>query len=305
MLQQEVGTSKVNASRIALGCMRLDKLNKKEVDEVLSTALEHEINFFDHADIYGEGNSELHFSSGIKRLGISRDKLIIQSKCGIRNNCYDFSKKHLLNSVENILKRLNCEFLDFLVLHRPDTLIEPEEVAESFYILKKAGKVKNFGVSNHNRYQIELLQSYLDMPITVNQIQFSPVHTPLIDSGLNFNTKNHASLDRSTGTLEYYRLKQITLQAWSPFQIDLHSGTFLDSKYYKELNNTIIKYSKKYNVSKEAIVISWILRHPAKFQTIIGTTTPKRILGITKAVDITLTREEWYDIYLSANNQLL
>ncbi|HGD1604320.1 TPA: aldo/keto reductase family oxidoreductase [Streptococcus agalactiae] len=301
---QNIGQTGIQATRIALGCMRMSDLEGKQAEEVVGTALDLGINFFDHADIYGGGLSELRFRDAIKHLNVNRDKMIIQSKCGIREGYFDFSKEYILSSVDGILERLGTEYLDFLILHRPDVLVEPEEVAEAFTKLRAEGKVKHFGVSNQNRFQMELLQSYLDEPLAVNQLQLSPAHTPMFDVGLNVNMLNKASIEHDDGIVDYCRLKRVTIQAWSPFQIDLSRGLFVNHPDYKELNETIAKLAKNYNVSSEAIVIAWILRHPAQIQAIVGSMNPSRLKAIDKANDIALTREEWYDIYRSAGNIL-
>lgn len=301
---QNIGQTGIQATRIALGCMRMSDLEGKQAEEVVGTALDLGINFFDHADIYGGGLSELRFRDAIKHLNVNRDKMIIQSKCGIREGYFDFSKEYILSSVDGILERLGTEYLDFLILHRPDVLVEPEEVAEAFTKLRAEGKVKHFGVSNQNRFQMELLQSYLDEPLAVNQLQLSPAHTPMFDAGLNVNMLNKASIEHDDGIVDYCRLKRVTIQAWSPFQIDLSRGLFVNHLDYKELNETIAKLAKNYNVSSEAIVIAWILRHPAQIQAIVGSMNPSRLKAIDKANDIALTREEWYDIYRSAGNIL-
>ncbi|HFH8046995.1 TPA: aldo/keto reductase family oxidoreductase [Streptococcus agalactiae] len=301
---QNIGQTGIQATRIALGCMRMSDLKGKQAEEVVGTALDLGINFFDHADIYGGGLSELRFRDAIKHLNVNRDKMIIQSKCGIREGYFDFSKEYILSSVDGILERLGTEYLDFLILHRPDVLVEPEEVAEAFTKLRAEGKVKHFGVSNQNRFQMELLQSYLDEPLAVNQLQLSPAHTPMFDAGLNVNMLNKASIEHDDGIVDYCRLKRVTIQAWSPFQIDLSRGLFVNHPDYKELNETIAKLAKNYNVSSEAIVIAWILRHPAKMQAIVGSMNPSRLKAIDKANDIALTRKEWYDIYRSTGNIL-
>lgn len=301
---QNIGQTGIQATRIALGCMRMSDLKGKQAEEVVGTALDLGINFFDHADIYGGGLSELRFRDAIKHLNVNRDKMIIQSKCGIREGYFDFSKEYILSSVDGILERLGTEYLDFLILHRPDVLVEPEEVAEAFTKLRAEGKVKHFGVSNQNRFQMELLQSYLDEPLAVNQLQLSPAHTPMFDAGLNVNMLNKASIEHDDGIVDYCRLKRVTIQAWSSFQIDLSRGLFVNHPDYKELNETIAKLAKNYNVSSEAIVIAWILRHPAKMQAIVGSMNPSRLKAIDKANDIALTRKEWYDIYRSAGNIL-
>ncbi|MGT2832359.1 aldo/keto reductase [Streptococcus halotolerans] len=301
---QDIGQTGVKGSRIALGAMRMNALDVKEAEKVMSASLESGINFFDHADIYGGGESEIRFSNAMKNLNVKREDVILQSKCGIRKGFFDFSKDHILTAVDGILKRLETEYLDFLVLHRPDALWEPEEVAEAFTQLKMAGKVRYFGVSNQNRSQMEFLQSYLDEPLAVNQLQLSPVHAPMISSGLEVNMTTPGANDRDGGIIDYCRLNKVTIQAWSPFQIDLSKGLFSGNPDYKELNDTITALADKYDVSDEAIIVAWILRHPAKIQTIVGSMNPDRIKRIAEAEKIELTRPEWYDIYTKAGHIL-
>ncbi|NQM14184.1 aldo/keto reductase [Streptococcus suis] len=301
---QELGQTGLQVTRIALGCMRMASLNERETANVLETVVQHGINFFDHADIYGGGESEIRFAQGAKLAGLKREDMLLQSKCGIRKGYFDFSKEYILESVDGILKRLDTEYLDVLALHRPDALMEVEEVAEAFYLLKKAGKVHHFGVSNQNIYQMELLQSYLDQPLAVNQLQLSPAHTPLIDAGLHVNMTDDAATMRDGGLIDYCQLKKITIQAWSPFLIDLQRGIFANHPDYALLNQTIAEIAERYNVSHETIVVAWILRHPAKIQTIVGSMNPERLKKIAQASQITLTRPEWYDIYRSAGNIL-
>lgn len=299
-----IGNSDIKGSEIALGCMRISEMNQSSVESLIKTSLEAGINFFDHADIYGKGKSEEIFGTILKENKNLRDKILIQSKCGIRNGYYDFSKEHIINSLNESLRRLNTDYLDIFLLHRPDTLMEVEEVAEAFYVLHKEGKVKHFGVSNHNSMQIELLNKYLQNKIIINQLQFSVMHTGIIDNGLNVNMKVDSSIDRDGSILEYCRLKDITIQAWSPFQYGFFNGVFLNNEKFPELNKKLNEIAEKYNVTSTAIAASWILRHPAKIQTIIGTTNKDRVKEICKASDIRLTREEWYDIYRSAGNIL-
>ncbi|HHT7728775.1 TPA: aldo/keto reductase [Streptococcus suis] len=301
---QRLGQTGLEVSRIGLGCMRMASLIEQETAKVLDTVVGQGINFFDHADIYGGGESEIRFAQGAKLAGLKREDLLLQSKCGIRKGYFDFSKEYILESVDGILKRLDTEYLDVLALHRPDALMEAEEVAEAFYLLKKARKVHHFGVSNQNIYQMELLQSYLDQPLAVNQLQLSPAHTPLIDAGLHVNMKDDAATMRDGGLIDYCQLKKITIQAWSPFLIDLQRGIFANHPDYAHLNQTIGEIAERYHVSHETIVVAWILRHPAKIQTIVGSMNPERLTKIAQASQITLTRPEWYEIYRSAGNIL-
>lgn len=299
-----LNNTNLSIPEIGMGCMRIVELeNADAVKGWVDTALEHGINFFDHADIYGKGRCEELFG---KVLTPSlREKIILQSKCSIRPGiAFDFSKEHILNSVDGILKRLNTEYLDILLLHRPDALMEPEEVADAFRILKENGKVRHFGVSNQTPMQMELLSKYCDEPLLINQLQLSIAHCPMINSGINANMYNDSGINRDGGVLEYCRLKDITIQAWSPFQYGMFEGVFLGNEKFAELNKVIDNLAEKYNVTNSAIAVAWILRHPAGIQTIVGTTNKDRIAQISKASEIRLTREEWYALYMAAGNKL-
>ncbi|WP_112181257.1 MULTISPECIES: aldo/keto reductase family oxidoreductase [Paraliobacillus] len=300
----KLGTSDLEVGEISLGCMRMDALSKKDARHVIENAMDLGVNLFDHADIYGGGKSEEVFSDAIEMNPLLREKMILQSKCGIRNGFFDFSKEHITSSVEGSLKRLNTDYLDILLLHRPDALMEPEEVAETFTKLKNSGKVRYFGVSNQNPMQIELLKKYLKDDLIINQLQLSIMHTPMIDASLNVNMQHDKAIDRENSVLEYCRLHDITVQAWSPFQYGMIKGVFVGNKDFPEVNGKIQEIAEKKGVTDSAIAIAWILRHPAKIQPVVGTMNPKRLADIEKASHITLTREEWYEIYRSAGNVL-
>ena len=303
MYNINLGKSELSVPTIAVGCMRIAKMGEKQVTEFVDTALENGANFFDHADIYGGGMSETVFGKAIKNY--DREKIIIQTKCGIvPGKMFDFSYEHIVNSVNGSLKRLDTDYIDVLLLHRPDALVEPQEVAKAFNELKESGKVRNFGVSNQNPYQMELLQSYLDMPLCANQLQLSIMHATMIQSGINVNMYNDSAINRDGGVLDYCRLKNITIQPWSPMQHGFFKGCFVDNELFPELNAVLEKLANKYGVSKTTIAIAWLLRHPAKMQPVTGTTNPQRLKDSFKATEISLTREEWYEIYKSAGNIL-
>lgn len=305
MKQIAIGNSGLQVPEIGLGCMRINGLNQTDAEALVRTAMELGVNFFDHADIYGGGEAESHFADSVHMNPALREKMILQTKCAIRPGvCYDFSKEHILNSVDGSLKRLKTDYVDILLLHRPDALMEPEEVAEAFRILKESGKVKYFGVSNQNPYQIELLNQYCGNQILINQLQLSITNCGMIDAGINVNTSRDAGINRDGSVLDYCRLKGITIQAWSPFQYGFFEGVFLGSDRYPELNQKLDEIAAKYGVTNSAVAIAWILRHPAKIQPIVGTTNRQRLTDICKASEFTLTREEWYEIYLSAGKQL-
>ena len=304
MKQIDLGRSGLLGSAVALGCMRINKLSHKELDAYVRTALDLGVNFFDHADIYGGGDCETAFGQVLAADKTLRDKMVLQSKCGIRPGMYDFSKEHIVKSVEGILSRLGVEYLDLLLLHRPDALMEPEEVGEAFTLLEEQGKVRRFGVSNFSSRQIELLQSGLSQRLLIDQLQFSLKVTGLIDHGLQANTEFPHAADRDGEVLDYCRLKHITVQAWSPFQYGFFEGAFVDSDKFPQLNQKLQELGEKYGVTKSAMAVAWILRHPAQIQVIVGTTNPQRLTDIAAASGVELTREDWYQLYLAAGNQL-
>ena len=304
MKQIKMGTGSLEGSEISLGCMRLAGHIVEEVAQLIDKAYELGIDFYDHADIYGQGESEKIFAQALKTLPIKREQLILQTKCGIRPGFFDFSKEHIIQSVEGSLKRLDTDYVDVLLLHRPDTLMEPEEVAEAFNILYDQGKVKYFGVSNQNPMQMALLNKYLDHKIMINQLQLSITNTTMIDAGFNVNMENAAAVNRDGSVLEYCRLHDITIQAWSPFQYGFFEGVFLDNPKFPELNAVLDRMAKEKGVTNSALAVAWILRHPAKIQTIVGTTNHERLAAICQASHIVLSRQEWYEIYRAAGNIL-
>ncbi|MCC6271525.1 MAG: aldo/keto reductase [Microbacteriaceae bacterium] len=299
-----IPNSTLHVSAVALGCMRIANLPTPEAATLLHTALDAGINFFDHADIYGGGKSETKFAEALGMNPAVREKLIIQSKCGIRQGFFDFSKDHILASVDGSLQRLQTDYLDVLLLHRPDALVEPEEVAAAFSILEESGKVRYFGVSNQNPMQIELLKKSVSQPILFNQLQLSITNTGMIDAGLNVNMQINAGVNRDGAILDYCRLHAITIQPWSPFQYGFFEGVFLDNPKFPELNKAIDTLAAEKGVTNTTIAVAWLLRHPAHMQPIIGTTNPQRIKESCQAADITLTRQEWYAIYRAAGNKL-
>ncbi|EHB64039.1 MULTISPECIES: aldo/keto reductase [Paenibacillus] len=300
----KLGSSSLEVPVVAVGGMRINSLDKAEAERFVQTALEEGANFFDHADIYGGGACEEIFSEAIHMSASVREQIILQSKCGIRQGMFDFSKEHILNSVDGILKRLNTEYLDVLLLHRPDALVEPEEVAEAFDQLERSGKVRHFGVSNQNPMQIQLLKKAVKQPIVANQLQLSITNATMISSGINVNMENESAVNRDGSVLDFCRLHDITIQPWSPFQYGFFEGVFLGSDKFPELNRQIDEIAEKYGVSNTTIAIAWLLRHPARMQPVIGTMNIDRLKDCIKASDIVLTREEWYAIYRAAGNIL-
>ncbi|MDP4171414.1 MAG: aldo/keto reductase family oxidoreductase [Bacillota bacterium] len=304
MRTMKLGSSALEVPVVAVGCMRINSLEKAEAERFVQTALEEGANFFDHADIYGGGTCEEIFSDAIHMNAEIREKIILQSKCGIREGMFDFSKDYILESVDGILKRLKTDYLDVFLLHRPDALVEPEEVAEAFDILEKSGKVRHFGVSNQNPMQIQLLKKSVKQPLVANQLQLSITNANMISNGFNVNMENDLAVNRDGSVLDFCRLNDITIQPWSPFQYGFFEGVFLGNDKFPELNQKIDEIANKYEVSNTTIAIAWLLRHPAQMQPIIGTMNVGRLKDCIKASEIHLTREEWYSIYRAAGNIL-
>lgn len=290
---------------VAAGCMRINCLDEKALSSYIEGCIELGINFFDHADIYAGGECEKLFGQALFNMNINREDIVLQSKCGIIPGVmYDFSKEHIINSVDGILKRLGTDYLDILLLHRPDALVEPEEVAQAFDILESSGKVRYFGVSNQKPMQMELLQKYVRQKLVVNQIQYSIPFSNIVANGMEVNMLTDGAIDRDGSVLDYCRLKDITIQTWSPFQYEFFEGVFIGSDKYPELNKVLNELADKYNVTPTTIATAWILRHPANMQVIAGTTKLSRMKEIAAAASVKLERSEWYRLYLSAGHML-
>ncbi len=305
MKRMSLGTSSLKVPVIAAGCMRINTLDEESLESYINKCMELGMNSFEHADIYGGGKCESLFAEAFARTEFRREDIILQSKCGIVPGVmYDFSKEHIIKSVENSLKRLDTDYLDVLVLHRPDALMEPEEVAEAFDLLNASGKVRNFGVSNHKPMQIEFLKKYVKQDIVTNQLQLSIPFSNMIANGMEVNMLTDDAPDRDGSVLDYCRLKDMTIQAWSPFQYGFFEGVFIGSDKFPELNQQLEELAERYDVTPITIVAAWMLRHPAHFQVIAGTTNLSRLEEMALGCDITLSREEWYRIYLSAGHIL-
>lgn len=296
-----------NVPAIILGCMRMPDLSVDAAANMINTAIENGINFFDHASCYTNGEAERRFGAAFSLTGLKRQDIILQSKVGLQfdRNEFDWTKENILSNVDGILERLGSDYLDALLLHRPDLIFEPEQVAEAFDELYKAGKVRHFGISNVSTFQIELLKKHVKQPLVFNQLQFSLEQSQLIDQALYINNKTtDLSIDRDNGTLDYCRLHDITVQAWSPLQFGMFGGTFIDNPNYPELNTVLQELANKYGVTKAAIAIAWILRHPAKMQVIVGTMNPQHLVDICAASDVEITHQEWYQLYLASGKFL-
>ena len=303
----EFGTQKAKVSEVVAGMMRIPQMTVPELEVFVETCLEEGINAFDLANIYGGGKCEELVGDLLVKRPDLRDKMWIQSKCGIHTdgfNYFDFSKEHILESVDQILSRLKTDHLDSLLLHRPDALMEPEEVAEAFDTLQASGKVLDFGVSNENPMQMELLKKCVKQPLAANQLQLSAAFTPSLDEGFNVNMQVDAGIVRGAGIFEYCHLKDIVIQAWSSLQYGYFQGVFFGVPKYEKLNAVIDRLAEEKGVTNTAVALAWILRYPAKMQAVVGTTKPSRIRESARACDITLTRREWYEIYLAAGNKL-
>jgi len=318
MQTYRLGTSDLDVSRIGYGCMQIggawddtpltDSIHEAAIRSV-KTALDAGINFFDHADIYCNGKSEEVFADLWKEAPHLRQQIYLQTKCGIRfgpPHRFDFSYEHIINSVEGSLQRLKTDYVDVLLLHRPDPLVEPEEVARAFDELQQSGKVRWFGVSNHTAAEMELLRKYLRQPIVANQVEFNVIHTHMLDEGIVFN-QNNPKLARNEGAIEYCRLHNITLQAWSPVAGGKLTGKALtkDEKHIQKAADLVAQMAQEKGVSSDAILIAWILRHPARIQPLPGTTKPDRILAACEGEGVSLTREDWYRLFVAGRGENL
>ncbi|HEX4443902.1 MAG TPA: aldo/keto reductase [Galbitalea sp.] len=297
----------LDASNVILGLMRISDLDDEAVRALVGAARDAGINFFDHADVYGgDHGCERRFGDAVTFTPAEREQVIIQSKVGIRDGFWDFSKEHILSSVDESLVALRADYLDSLLLHRPDTLVEPDEVAAAFDSLESSGKVRNFGVSNQTPPQVELLKRSVTQPLAFNQVQLSITHAPLIAAGIAANMAGlDQSIDRDNGILDYARLHDITLQAWSPFQKGFFDGVFLgDREHFGPLNDALDEIAANHGVTPTGIAIAWILRHPANMQVVLGTTNPERVAQSAAGSDVHLSREEWYRLFTAAGHTL-
>lgn len=302
-----LGQDDKELSEIVLGMMRIEDKSVKEVEALVETALSVGINAFDLADIYGRGHCEELLGLVLKNRPDLREKMWIQSKCGIRIEeftYFDFSKDYIIKSVDGILQRLKIDHLDSLLLHRPDALMESDQVAEAFDLLYKQGKVRNFGVSNQNPMMMELLKKDVKQPLAVNQLQLSAAFTPGFESGFHVNMEDSQAAMRDGSIFEYCKLHDVVIQAWSVLQFGYFKGNFVGNEKFQALNQVLDRLAIKYGVTSSTIAISWILRYPAKMQAIVGTTNPKHLIEASQAANFSLTRKEWYEIYLAAGNNL-
>ena len=302
-----LGQADKELSEIVLGLMRIEDKSVKEVEELVETALSVGINAFDLADIYGCGRCEELLGLVLKNRPDLREEMWIQSKCGIRIEeftYFDFSKDYILESVDGILQRLKIDHLDSLLLHRPDALMESDQVAEAFDLLYKQGKVRNFGVSNQNPMMMELLKKDVKQPLAVNQLQLSAAFTPGFESGFHVNMEDSQAAMRDGSIFEYCKLHDVVIQAWSVLQFGYFKGNFVGNEKFQALNQVLERLAIKYGVTSSTIAVSWILRYPAKMQAVVGTTNPKHLREVSQAANFSLTRKEWYEIYLAAGNNL-
>lgn len=302
-----LGPDDKELSEIVLGMMRIEDKSVKEVEELVETALSVGINAFDLADIYGRGRCEELLGLVLKNRPDLREEMWIQSKCGIRIEeftYFDFSKDYIIKSVDGILQRLKIDHLDSLLLHRPDALMESDQVAEAFDLLYKQGKVRNFGVSNQNPMMMELLKKDVKQPLAVNQLQLSAAFTPGFESGFHVNMEDSQAAMRDGSIFEYCQLHDVVIQAWSVLQFGYFKGNFVGNEKFQALNQVLDRLAIKYGVTSSTIAISWILRYPAKMQSVVGTTNPKHLREVSQAGNFSLTRKEWYEIYLAAGNNL-
>ena len=302
------GSQHTEVSEVVLGAMRIADKTPQEVAELVQTALDCGINAVDTAPIYGPSEGKL--GEAFALVPGLRDKVWLQTKLGIRPhprvkaNYFDFSYEHIMESVDHSLLVMKTDHVDSLLLHRPDALMEPQEIARAFQELHDAGKVIDFGVSNQNPAMMSLLASYLPFPITANQVQLSAAFTPMFDAFFDVNMENDESVMRDGGILQYCAQHDMAIQAWSVLQHGYFGGVFIDDPDYAGLNEALERVASDHNSTKTAVAINWVLRYPAKMQALVGTTRPERIRESASACDWEMSREEWYEIYFGAGHRL-
>lgn len=308
MKTHELASTGIAVSSLVLGLMRIKTMTDAEIRTLYDTARDLGINMIDHADIYGGERHlcEKRFGDAVPLSGKAREEVLIQSKVGIRKGYFDFSKENIVEGVEGSLKALNTDYLDILLLHRPDALVEPEEVAAAFDQLHKAGKVRHFGVSNQTPGQIDLLKTALNQPLVANQMQLSITHANLVAQGVAANMDHlQQSVSRDNDILNYSRLNKMTLQAWSPFQKGWFDGVFVgDREDYPELNIALDEIAAAHGITPTGVAVAWITRHPADIQVVLGTTNPGRVKECAAGSDVKLSRPEWYRLFTAAGHQL-
>lgn len=316
MKQINLGATSLKIPAMGLGIMRMEAKSPEESAAAIDTAYDHGINFIDSADIYGQGKSEEVFGQALQKAAVSREDLFIQSKVGIIvdparshgslvfGSRYEFTKQHILEAVDGVLERMGTDYLDAVLLHRPDPLMDLAGIKEAFDILQASGKVRFFGVSNFNPQQFMMVQDSVTQRLMFNQLQFGLMHTGMVDFGINTNISNADGTDHDGGLLDFCRRQHVTIQAWSPFQYGNFEGTFIDNPDYPELNDQLAKLAAKYHVGKNAIAAAWVLKHPAQIQLIMGTMNSDHIADSAAGADVDLTNQEWYDLYLAAGHKL-
>ncbi|MCP8615368.1 aldo/keto reductase [Salirhabdus salicampi] len=309
----------ITSNRMVLGCMGFGgswdnspftEDHVLQVEQAIDAALSIGITMFDHADIYRAGKAESVFGEVLKKRPELRDEIILQSKCGIRFSDdlgpgrYDFSKQHIMKSVDGILSRLGTDYIDILLLHRPDPLMEPDEVAHAFSKLKEEGKVRHFGVSNMNAAQMELIQSAIDEPLVANQIEMNLHKLDWVENGVLVNQQAGVNSNFPDRLLEYCQLENIQIQAWSPLAKGIFTGREIENptEAILQTRKLVEQFAEQKATTKEAIVLGWLMKHPAKIQPVIGTTNAERIKNCKDAVKVSemMTREEWYSLYVSS-----
>lgn len=304
----KLGSSGIDVPQVVIGCMHMSEIPDDELNRFVHAAIDLGCTHFDHADIYGKGECESEFGRVMAAdPSIRREDLFIQSKCSIRPGFYDMSHDWIVSSVDGILGRLQTDYLDLLLIHRPDALVEPDEVARAFDELEAAGKVRHFGVSNHKPSQMELLRKSVTQPLLVDQMQFSIPVSDMVANGIEVNTEGAGAVDRDESTLDWCRLNDVTIQAWSPFQRPSWRGPFIgDTEEFGPLNDELTTLSQKYSCTPTTLAAAWVLRHPAHMQLVSGTTKASRLAEVAAGADVAreLTRQDWYALYRSAGHPL-
>lgn len=310
-----LGRTDMHVPSVIAGMMRIADKTDDQIRALYTTAREAGIDMFDHADLYGFNHPgggphwcERRFGDALRLSSSERDQITLQTKTGIVDDAwhYDASYEHIVGAAEASLRALGTDYVDVLLLHRPDALVEPDEVARAFDELETSGKVRGFGVSNHTPRQIDLLKTSVRQPLVANQVQLSLTHATIVTQGLAANIIGEADsvVHDGGGIVDYCRVHDITMQAWSPFQKGFEPGVFLGSEDFAQLNATLDRLATKYSLTPMAIATAWITRHPAGIQVVLGTTSPERVTAAAAGSDIPLTRTEWYELLRDAGHHV-
>ena len=295
-------------SRIIQGLMRTENKSENDIYEIIKYDLDHGIYFFDTADIYERGVSEIKIGHVLKGHPELREKMFIQTKGSIRfcesTGYYDSSYEYIKKAVNDSLERLGLDYVDSYLLHRPDIFLDAKEVALAFNELYEEGKVKHFGVSNYPKEIIEYLKTEVKQEIEFNQVQLGVGNTLLLDEVFNFNTGFPGGVQKTSGTYFYLKQHNIQIQAWSPYIVNFFEGSLFDENKFPEMNKELNRLAEKYHTSKCAIATAFILNLNKDITVVTGSMDIRHIQESLDGEDIILSKEDWYTLYHACGHTL-